>query len=71
MLSSSRLDQDITRNLNEFERLDSAEIRRETENEIREIAKQCEKEGMIKKSAYEGNFSHICQSFYTATFRTI
>ena len=46
-------EQDITRN---FERIDSHEIRSETENEIRKLAQKCEEEGMIKKSAYEGNF---------------
>ena len=54
MLSMSQSEeQDITRN---FERIDSHEIRSETENEIRKLAQKCEEEGMIKKSAYEGNF---------------
>ena len=56
MLSSSMSqseEQDITRN---FERIDSQEIRSETENEIRKLAQKCEEEGMIKKSAYEGKF---------------
>ena len=56
MLSSSisqSEEQDITRN---FERIDSQEIRSETENEIRKLAQKCEEEGMIKKSAYEGKF---------------
>ena len=49
--SSMTTEQDITRN---FERIDSAEIRNETEGEIRRLAQQCEEEGMIKKSAFEG-----------------
>merc|ERR1712235_217606 len=55
MLSMSQSEeQDITRN---FERIDSHEIRSETENEIRKLAQKCEEEGMIKKSAYEGEMN--------------